>query len=185
MESPKLSQAQLKKEIYKLRRELRDDMSKIRSALKSTPNIPTDALKKMQDIEKTFRVKSIKDMEKKELQSVYRQLRYIRGLRTSKLGGAVETMVRFSPIKEKLDSLSKEKRDEFWGIYGALYSEFSGMSKYKYEILQTIDRKFGDEDSEDIFTSIYSLYTSILEKYDGDISDEELKLLFTKKLKKI
>lgn len=174
----------LRRDIYSLRRVLRRDMAEIREALKENKNLPTDALTQFRQIEKSMREKAVSKQSKKELLSTYRQLKYIRGLKTSTLSGVKKTADVFSPIAEKLDVLSPKKKQEFWSTYGKLYIENPLLEKFKYEIFLVEDVAILENamDSDDLVQIINDLYEESRETDYGTLSEEEISLLFSQKL---
>ena len=106
MKLAQLTEKELRKSIYDLRRELRADIKEIRGLAKSDPLIPTYALTYMTDIEKYMRNKAVKYMSFNELKNVYRELTYIRGLESSKVSSAISTGRRFEVLRPNLESLS-------------------------------------------------------------------------------
>lgn len=174
---------ELRKIIYKLRTALRDDMRQIREVENQSPLIPLDARQKFTKLERLMREKAVRNMSHKELLSTYRQLEYIRNLKSSTLRGALETAEKFSPIKEHLSSFSEEKRKEWWSVYGEIYKHASTMEQYKYDIFQVVDQLFGNMDTKEIINDMIEEYDKILESGRGNISDEKVSLLFSEKLR--
>jgi hypothetical protein len=134
--SSRLTDEELRREIYSLRRTLKEDIRAVREASKLDPTIPRDAINQYKKISKLMKEKSVRSMDTRDLKSTYRQLGYIRGLKSSTLEGAEKTAETFYPIKQFLDVLSPTLRDEFWDYYGKAYKENPFLEKFKYEIME-------------------------------------------------
>ena len=182
MKATELNDKELRREIYALRRALRTDIKEVRDISKSSPTIPTYAISHLSKAENEMRTKSVKKREGAELLSIYRQLKYTRGLKSSTLEGALETAEKFEPIAEHLKSLSQEKRQEFWDIYGELYKHSSTLERFKYELFEYIDSKFGEDLPEDIASTLIEEYAKAVEGDYGTRTDEEIAIQFTSSL---
>lgn len=141
----------LRRDIYALRRALRADISQVKAYIKEhkrlTKNIaktedmredyhiiPDVAVRKFKSIEKEMKANPVRYMDKKELLSTYRQLKYIRGLKSSNIEGAVIIAEHFKSIATPLSKLSDEKLEKFWDTYEHLL-DISAIYKYmRYEI---------------------------------------------------
>lgn len=175
----------LRRDIYTLRRALRKDIKEVKELSKDDPLIPTDAISQMREIEKKNKVKSVAKQNTKELLSTYRQLKYIRDLKSSTPSGAIRISETFQPIRERLSRYSKDKQNEFWNIYGDLYKHYSGFEKYKYEIIEYVDELFDTEYSEDILNEIRTLYDTILEHSGGRRSERDIDIRFTNEIQNL
>lgn len=176
---------ELRKAIYDLRRGLRADIKQVRALSRSSSAIPTTALKHMTDLERQMRAKSVRRSGTKELRQIYRDLRYTRGLKSSSPEGAISVSQTFTPIKEKLDAMSPTLRQKFWYLYSKVYGESRGlMERFKYEEFKTAVENI------DIATDVSDLATQIITKFDEvykelprHATDEQRRVLFTDKLK--
>lgn len=146
-----LTDKELRQEIYKLRRELRADMQDIRQALKSERNLPDYALRDFREAEKSMREKSVSKQDRKELQSTYRNLQYIRGLKSSKAENLQDV---YNKVTKRIDDVSKINNADlnyflqhadkdvvkmFWDIYKGTFEGASGIREnFKYELFGTI-----------------------------------------------
>lgn len=175
----------LRRDIYALRRALRKDIKEIKELSKDDPLIPTDATSQMKALEKKMRIKAVAKQNTKELLSTYRQLKYIRDLKSSTPSGAIRISETFQPLRERLSRYSKDKQNEFWSIYGGLYKHYSGFEKYKYEIIEYVDELFGTEYSDDILDEIRTLYDTILEQSGGRRSERDIDIRFTNELQNL
>lgn len=162
----------LRREIYSLRRELRKDIKEIRAEIKADPITPDIAVRKMAKLEKQMKEKAISKMTSKELKSTYRQLKYIRGLKTSTVSGAKETASHYEDIAPKLKKLSKAHIKKFWDTYEHL-TDISPLYKYmKYEIfsgLADVVTKM-DMTAEELGQAIDQLYQKSVE---GELENEQ------------
>lgn len=126
------------------------------------------------------------DLSDKELRILYRDLEYLDRLKTARVEGAKFTEEVFTPIKDKLNALSKSTQDKFWEVYGKMYEETATMQNYKYDIFQTaIDYIYSGEDTEDLVQSMIEQYRETLEDLGGNATDAEIKLLYTQKLQSL
>lgn len=174
----------LRKDIYKLRKSLRENIREVGEASKASSLIPTDAVQQMRKLEKQMREKAVSKLNTSELTTLYRKLKYVDNLKSSTLEGAKTTAERWTPIKRNLDSLSQEQRDKWWGIYENLYKYYSGFQNYKYDIFNVIDSNFGTDYNENIVGNIIDAYDEILMNSEN-MTDAEIMLLFTEKLKEL
>lgn len=174
---------ELRKDIYKNLRELRKNISEVRKLSKEDYMIPTDAMERMTQLNKKLKGKSIKSQSLKELHETNRQIKYIKGLKSSTPYGATETAQKFQPIREHLKSFSQDKRDEWWDIYGELYKHTATMDRYKYEIFDYIDKKFQSAQPPDnILGDIINAYKK---SQFGDGNEIEKGIRFTEELQKL
>lgn len=205
MKATELNDKELRREIYALRRALRTDIKEVKDISTVSSTIPTYATSHMTKAEEEMRLKSIRKREGAELLSIYRELKYIRGLKTSTLEGALEVAEKFEPLAKELRTLSEVKRKEFWDIYKKMYEENPLYEKFKYDIFQINDEIFQgnsanvedvleDEtiikdkidfdkvDKDTILTTIKSMYDETMEAQYGELSEAEKTVLFTEKL---
>lgn len=170
----------IRRDIYALRRPLRSDIKSIRSMIKQNAIIPDIAVRKMANLEKQMRMKSVKRMSGEELVSTLRQLKYIRGLKTSTVEGAKETASHYDDIAPKLKHLSKSQIRKFWDTYEHL-TDISPLYKYmKYEIfsgLADVVTKL-NLSSEELGEAIDKLYQKSVEgELDDEPKDKKTRLL--------
>lgn len=152
-----LTMKEIKKEIFRMRRELRSSLKEVRDFSRISYTLPTYALKDMREAEKIMRQKAVSKMTKKELISMYRKLSYIQGLKTSTLSGAIEVSKNFEPLRDRLGVTSPKNREKFWDIYRRFRSVTGGTGeKYKYLIFDT------------------EIYDIIIDKLDTGETGEEI-----------
>ena len=144
---------------------------------------PQYAVKAYRELEKRIPDKLTK-LSDKELQNLYRDLRYINALKSSTVKGALSTQAKFEPIKSKLEALSPKTREKFWEIYGKVYERTGGtMENFKYELFEAnIDYIYGGQDVDEAVNEIIGEYDKTLRELGSDVTDEEIKILFTSKL---
>ena len=170
----------LRRDIYALRRELRKDIKEIRAEIKADAITPDIAVRKMAKLEKQMKEKAVSKMSPKELRSTYRQLKYIRGLKTSTVEGARETASHYEDIAPKLKNLSKAQIKKFWDTYEHL-TDISPLYKYmKYEIfsgLADVVTKM-NLSAEELGQAIDQLYQKSVEgELDNEPTDKKTLLL--------
>lgn len=150
------------------------------------PSAPQYAVKEYRELEKRI-PKRLTELSDKDLFNLHRDLRYINNLKTSTVKGALHTQEKFEPIKTKLEALSPETRDKFWEIYGKLFEIMGGtFENYKYELMETnIDYVYGGQDVDVAVSDIISEYNRTLEELGSFVTDEDIKLLFTSRLRSL
>lgn len=152
--SSQMTDTELRKEIYNLRRDLRQRLGEVRAEAKTSPTfyhesadtdrkiekkiIARSALEHFKEAEKTMRKTAVRDMDTKQLRNMYRDLKYIAGLKSSTLEGATITASRYDPFAKTMESLSEDMRNLVWDVYSKLYAERgTGLERYKYEIFES------------------------------------------------
>lgn len=185
MQAHSQDEKSLRKDIYKLRRELRSDLKEVRGASKLSSLIPTEALSHMTKVEREMRDISVRKMGTRDLLSTYRQLKYIRGLKSSTIEGAEKSAKLWTPIKEHLDAFSKDTRDEWWNAYGEIYKNWSTMDKFKYTIFEYVDKAFTGDNAEEIKAKLVTEIDKILEAARGELPQDEVDLRISNKLQEL
>lgn len=170
MLAPDLSLKEMRQEIYRLRRELRADLKEVRELSRtSSLTIPQDALKHMRDLEKrTTKSKggtAVSHMGERELRNLYRDLEYVRGLKSSTPEGASKSAITWQPVKEFLDSTTEETRDKFWEVYNKLVSNRYLEEKFKYEIFEILRQQTEYGNLSDIDESAMAQLVSKLDDF--------------------
>ena len=201
--SSQLTEKELRTEVYRLRRELRSSVKEVRELSRTSPTIPTYAIDKLKELERSYRKKSVSKMTKPELVSNYRALEYIRGLKSSTASGAIEVGRKFEPFKDELNKLSKSERDLFWDVYQRFYSETRGTAeRFKYEVFDTgvltsvVNRARAGYSASDIAGALLHAYRSSAAEYaqrqneiirsifeDGEVDVNNGTVLFSSALK--
>lgn len=163
MKASNLTREELLKENRRLIKNLRSRIGRIEELdLKS----PIYAQSKFQELMKNTPSK-ISDLDTKELQTLYRDLKYISSLKSATLRGAREVAGNYEPIREKMSVFSKELQGKVWEIYGKMYDKI-GQVKYKYTIMDTIiDIMFSGEDTEKIVHDLTNLYDEAYRSVGG------------------
>lgn len=129
---------ELRREIYSLRRELRQDLKKVRALSKDDILLPKTALKQMTKAEAVMRKKAVKYMELPQLQSVYRKLRHIREIKSSTYEGATSQVQHLVSIIPTIRNLSKPQLDKLWEAYDKLVGQNLILKDYKYQVYGSI-----------------------------------------------
>lgn len=182
-----MTDKQLKKEIFKLRKQLRQDIKEVRLLAKTNSLIPTTAIKKMSALEKTMRDTAVSNMTPKQLRNLYRDLRYVRDLKSSTPHGAETTAQRFSPLEAKLKSLSPRTRRAFWEVYSKLYEETNGqIEQFKYALFESdlIDNISSGQSSK-LAIKIEDMFNELFKELPKSADESEYEELFLQKLSSI
>lgn len=183
MLASQLTPAEMRKESKRLIKNISARISRIEGLGSSAPQY---AVNRFRQLEQNLPAK-LTDLSDSQLRTLYRDLRYIENLKSSSVKGAKEVAVKFEPIKEKLDALSPTTKKKFWEIYGKLYERTSGtMENFKYELFAAnIDYIYGGQEVDKAVMDIIEEYDKTLEYLGGNANDEEIKLLFTQKLRSL
>lgn len=181
MLASKLTPQEMRKESRRLIKNLSRRIARIEGLGSSAPQY---AVEHYRELEKRI-PKRLTQLSQKELTTLYRDLRYISALKSSTVKGALQSQKTFEPIKAKLEVLSPEARKKFWEIYGKIYERTSGtMENFKYELFETnIDYIYGGQDVDTAVEEIINEYDRTLKEMGSYASDEEIKILFTSRLK--
>lgn len=179
MKASTLNRKEQQKEVRRLVKNLSRRIARIENLNLSGSQY---AINKYRQLEKTL-PKNLGKATDKQIQTLYRDLKYSDSLKTSTVKGAKETMKTFEPIREKLSILSKDTRQKFWEAYGKLYENSSTMANFKYELFDVLsDVMLQGVDTEQLVLDIIDEYMNTLEQLGGEVTDEEIKVLFTDKL---
>lgn len=181
MIASRLTPQEMRKESRRLIKNLSRRIERIEGLGSSAPQYAVSAYR---ELEKRI-PKRLTELSSTELTTLYRDLRYINSLKSSTVNGAIQTQSKFEPIKAKLEALSPDTQKNFWDIYGKLYERTSGtMENFKYELFEAnIDYIYGGQEVDKAVEEILSEYDSTLKELGGDVSDAEIKVLFTSKLR--
>lgn len=131
------SDKELRKDINDLRKELREDIKGVENYIKSlqpSEFMPKVAVNKFHELDKTIKEKGISNMSTEELKTVYRDLEYIRTLKTSTVEGAIKSKQLWQPIEEKLSTFGKREKRRFFKAYDKLYEEIPVVMQFKYQL---------------------------------------------------
>lgn len=176
MKAIKQDRQTIEQESRKLYRNLSRRIKAIQS--QETP-VADYAVKDFRELQEKY-PRKLADMNDKQLREYYRDLRYISGLKTSTVKGALEAAKTFNPIVEKLRVFSPKTEDKFWKIYGKLFENNALLEKFKYEVFESIQTQlYGGLDVDDIIQNIEEAYQEAQE--EGANADEQ-SILFTSKL---
>ena len=176
MISSELTEEQLVKEIRRVNKNLSRRLTRIE---KRGLEASTFALNKYKDLKGRLPTgRELRKLDKKQLQSFYRDIKYISNLKSSTVKGALATKNKFEPIREQ---------EKFWEIYGKLYETNATMEKFKYEIFnESIDEVFGATETDKIVQDIIDEYNETLKDLGSEADVEQIrKKLFTNKIDKM
>ena len=185
MVSSELNSEQLVKEIRKINKNLSRRLNRIEKRGLEVSAFAINQYKELK--EKMPKGKELRKLDKNELQSYYRDIKYINSLKTSTVKGALNTKNRFEPVQEKLNALSQDKRDKFWEIYGKLYSYNPYLEKFKYEIFdESIDEVYAGEEPDKYVLELINEYDAIVKGLGSKVTDNKIKKkLFTNRIDKM
>lgn len=190
MKASNLTRKQMESEILKSRKQLKSEAIKIREMLdaygQAGAKAPLVAIERFEDMKAPyrFRYKGKELYTDKEVLDMYRDLQYIKSLKSATLEGAMETMDNFSEISSYLSSKSEVEQDEFWETYDKLYEVLK--DKYKYEVMEIVaDMQDRGMSRDEIVEAVTNPYHQILQEYGKDIDDEKLELLYSDELREL
>lgn len=171
------------KELRAAIREEKGKLSKRIQNIEKHPELPQYAVQRYRELEPNL-PKNLRKVNGKELEKIYRQLRYISHLKTSRVEGARKAAKVFEPLKEEMSALSEKMQSNIWKTLESFLSSAPSAEKFKYEVLgQIIDMAYvGQTSREDVAAQLVNAFTEANLKL-GNGNDEDLKLLFTEELK--
>ena len=102
MISSELTEEQLVKEIRRVNKNLSRRLDRIE---KRGLEVSTFALNKYKDFKEKLPIgRELRKLDKKQLQSLYRDVKYISNLKSSTVKGALATKNKFEPIRDRLNN---------------------------------------------------------------------------------
>lgn len=162
-------------------RRIYSNLSKRLKRIQKIENAPEYALLRFRELQENS-PRDIRKLNDKELRAYYRQLKYINSLKSASVKGALSVASKWSPVKEKLNSLSRDKEAKFWSVYGKLYEETGISNRFKYDVFENISaRMMQGEDAEDILNSILELYKE-LKSENPEESEDDFSIRFSNEL---
>lgn len=183
--SSQMSNEELRQYIYDNRRELRKNIKEVRELKKLSPLIPNYALTNMTKLEKRMREKAVKNMNREELITVYRDLNYTLNLKSSTAEGAEFLREHFEPFAEKISSLSESLQNKFWNAFKKVYEDTKGNSEaYKYIIFDSglIDKIYNNTSEDDIAITLINFIKDTEKETGKYASNFEKQIVFGNKL---
>lgn len=131
--------------------------------------------------------KSLTSLTEEQVRTIHRDVRYLNTLKSTSIKGAEQARDMYLPVKQKLETLSPDLRKKFWSIYEKVVERFGYMDMFKYELFESnIDYIYGGEsDTDKAVAEIFELYDKTLKELGGNVTDEEIKVLFTSKLQSL
>lgn len=190
MKASNLTRKQMEKSIRATRKQLKAEAIAIRDMLESYgqagAKAPLVAIERFEalNVPYQFRRGGVEKYTDKQVRDLYRDLEYIKSLKTSTVQGAMEALENYGTIDSFLSSKSEGEKERFWKIYDKLYEKL--RDKYKYEVMQLVadmqDTGMTDDEIEKLITDPYE---SIQLQYGKDISDEKFELLYSDELQQL
>lgn len=153
-----------------------------RAISKSKQPLLRDAYNRFQQLKEDIDYNQLSNYSDLMVKNIYRDLKYIESLKSSTLEGAIEAAQTFGDTKRFLDSLSPQKREEFWGIYNRAYKNLRPdlIERFRYNIFGVLTNEMVlGQDSEEIFAQIKEAFD---EAYESGKSEEEQGEIFAEKL---
>lgn len=171
----------LLKESRRIYRNLSKRMRRIQG-LSDLQDIPDYAFYKFRELQENT-PRDIRTLNDEELLQYYRDLKYISGLKSSTVKGAKSIQNKWEPVREILNTLSKDTKDKFWSVYKRLYEEGGVRERFKYEVFgNTISRMLQGTDVDRIKDDITKLYDSLIKE---GVDDDELPIRFSEGLNEL
>ena len=178
------SRDELLKESRLLYQELNREFKQIE---KSKTPLLKDAYSRFKQFKKDVRYNDLSKYSDKMIKDIYRDLKYIKSLKSSTLEGAEESARTFGVTKNFLESLSENKRQQFWDMYSRAYSNLRPdlVEKYKYEVFDVLTNEMVlGQDPEEIYAKIEEAFKRANELGEseeemGELFAENLNLLFS------
>lgn len=147
--SDKKSRDELLKESRLLYKKLNAQMKEIS---KSKEPLLLDAYNRFKDFKKDFKYNDFSKYTENLVRDIHRDLNYIDSLKSSSLEGAEESYKTFGKTKEFLESLSKDKQNEFWETFEKIYKTTvpQKIYQYRYEVFDVVRNEMllGQEPSD-------------------------------------
>lgn len=146
-----------------------------------------DAYNRFHQFKKDFKYADFSKYSDKMVKDLYRDLKYIQGLKSSTLEGAKESVETFGDTKKFLESLSQEKQKQFWDIYNRAYKNLSPtlIERFKYDVFGVVSNEMLlGQNIDDIFEKIQEAFDNAYEEgytevEQGELFAENLELLFS------
>lgn len=169
-----MSDAELRKEIYKLSRDLYKEARLIKEAHRADPLIPDIKAKEVVKLKTDMRKNPTKYMERKDLIKRARQIRYLNDLKTTRFSTAVGTGRQYEPIRQYVSKLSPEEKQEFFKVYQKLYERTSSYEKFKYELFEDmLDYRKAVKGNEEMYQQLADIIIQARDTIDRDFYDLE------------
>lgn len=196
MKASELTNAEMRKEIRRLNKNLKRRIANIE---KISGNASLVAVKQYRELKPELA--NMSNLNRRELTTLYRDIRYINTLKSSTVRGATAITAKAQELADKLQLYGEYQtiRDVFGStsktivdILTEAYSKFADLTsqqladQFKYEIWGTaVDYAYMGQTAEDIAIRLNELYETIVEGEGSGESDEVIKKLFTSKLRSI
>lgn len=176
-----MSDDELRKEIYDLRRGLRKDIKEVRDFIReskesgTSSSYPQFAIKDMAKMNTYFRKNAVSKMSRSELEKSYRRLQYIRGLDTSTKEGMISAISSMGKVWETLEKLTDEQKKKFWDLYKYSRQLNPNIDRYKYNFLnETVSEAEDIDDPEYLANRIDDLFFDLEKKKGGMVLNDDI-----------
>lgn len=187
MKANQLKGEYLLKEVEDLYEELNDRIYEIEKAGYS---LKKDASHKFRELQKKV-PDNFSELSDKELRSIYRELKYIDDLKTSRLQGAEEAQIMYKDIEHIVNNLGPQIQKRFWKLYDNLYERNQAAAlAYKYDILNALatsveKSRSKKADMQRIEDEIMNMFDILQTGFDGDYTSPEFSAYLEDTLKYI
>lgn len=133
MKAPNLTQEELKREVKRLERNIRERADRIeRLGNQASQYLPREYRKLIQE-----NPKKISQMTPAELRSYYRGLNRLQSAKSSTVKGARQSRETFGYTEDVLSRLDEEQKKKMFAIYDRIAEEFLEYgSEFKYELFE-------------------------------------------------
>lgn len=177
MKSNRLSREELiseSKRIYK-------NLSARISRLRELEGVPSYAIERFREIQEKYPSK-YSEMSDKTLREMYRDLRYVDNLKSSRVEGAKSSAKTFEPIKDIIGELDESSQKKIWDLIGRITSDDILADKIKYQALYAaVDLFTGYVPSDEIIARLKDAYFRA-SKSDRNITEEDFIVRFTENI---
>ena len=174
----------LAKDVRKLVNEVRKDVERI----EKRADLPQFGASAFRGFERRFGNKLgnkyLPSMTTEQLQTMLRDIKYIRGLKSTTIEGAQHTKDVFLPLREELTALSEPQRDKFREIYNKFVEERRYLEEFKYELQEIVkDMVYSAVSVDEALTEMGALYDKASRTLGKEASEDEKVLLFSQNIR--
>lgn len=111
---------------------------------------------------------ALKGLSDKDLQSTYRDLRYISNLKTSYAKGANKYLSRISPILDRYNTWDEDKKRKFREAYGKIMESGLSGEMFRYEVFDLAEEATKKEDIDEIPVKLEELMLNLSKQHADD-----------------
>lgn len=196
MKASDMTREQMERSIRASRQELKLVGREIREMLASYgregAKAPLSAIERFEKLEVPyqFRRKGVELYTDAEVVDMYRDLEYIKSLKTSTVEGAMETLENFGTTFDTVEQMGDDFKSAFWDAYDRVYEVMKDRYKYETlnimaEIAQELTSDGSDLNGRELADRVIRPYLDILETYGKEIPDDKLDILYTDRLRQL